>query len=79
MKNTYLDLIRQTFYFPQDGFEVKNNWLYFNNIPLKDLIEEYGTPLRITYLPKISQQIQKAKKWFSDAIDELDYNGKYYY
>ncbi|HAE35504.1 MAG TPA: arginine decarboxylase [Bacteroidetes bacterium] len=79
MKNTYLDLIQQTFYFPQEGFDVKNNWLHFNGIPLKQLIEEYGTPMRITYLPKISQQIQKAKKLFSNAMDELDYKGKYYY
>lgn len=79
MKNTYLDLIQQTFYFPQDGFEVKNNYLYFNGINLKELIDEYGTPLRLTYLPKISENIQKAKKWFADAIEKNNYPGKYYY
>nr|MBP8250224.1 arginine decarboxylase [Chitinophagales bacterium] len=79
MKNTYLDLIQQTFYFPQDGFEVKNNYLYFHGIPLKQLIEEYETPMRITYLPKISENIQRAKKYFNDAIRKLNYPGNYNY
>lgn len=79
MKNTYLDLIQQTFYFPQEGFEVKDNYLHFNGIPLKELIERFGTPLRLTYLPKISQQIQKAKRMFSNAIGKHEYKGKYYY
>jgi len=79
LKNTYLDLIQQTFYFPQDGFEVKNNYLHFNGIPLKQLIEEYETPMRITYLPKISENIQRAKKYFNDAITKLNYPGKYNY
>lgn len=79
MKNTYLDLIQQTFYFPQDGFEVKNNYLYFNGIPLKQLIDEYETPMRITYLPKISENIQRAKKYFNDAIAKLNYPGTYNY
>ncbi|MEZ5014897.1 MAG: arginine decarboxylase [Chitinophagales bacterium] len=79
MKNTYLDLIQQTFYFPQDGFEVKNNYLYFNGIPLKQMIDDYGTPMRITYLPKISENIQRAKKYFNDAIAKLDYPGTYNY
>lgn len=79
MKNTYLDLIQQTFYFPQDGFEVKNNYLYFNGIPLKQLIDEYETPMRITYLPKISENIQRAKKYFNDAIKKLNYPGTYNY
>lgn len=79
MKNTYQDLIQQTFYFPQEGFEVKNNYLFFDGINLKEIIDTYGTPLRITYLPKISQQIQKAKKWFADAIEKFEYKGSYTY
>ncbi|HNV99355.1 MAG TPA: arginine decarboxylase [Chitinophagales bacterium] len=79
MKNTYLDLIQQTFYFPQEGFEVKDNYLYFNGIPLKRLIEEFETPMRITYLPKISDNIQRAKKYFNDAISKLNYPGTYNY
>src|SRR5690606_22834672 len=43
------------------------------------LIEEHGTPLKFTYLPKISQNIQKAKGWFDAARKKLGYKGKYSY
>jgi arginine decarboxylase len=71
--------VDQTFYFPQDGFTLQDNSLHFHGIDLHELIKKYGTPLKITYLPKISQQIQKAKKHFNDAIDDLNYNGEYFY
>jgi arginine decarboxylase len=79
MKNKYSDLIEQTFDFPQDEFHVEDNELHFHNIPLMDLIKQYGTPLKITYLPKISQQIQKAKKMFNVAIAKADYQADYHY
>lgn len=79
MKNKYSDLIEQTFDFPQDEFHVEDNELHFHNIPLMDIIKQYGTPLKITYLPKITQQIQKAKKMFNVAIAKADYQGDYHY
>lgn len=79
MKNRYIDLIQQTFEFPQEEFEVIDNQLYFNNIPLMDIIEQYGTPLKITYLPKIGTQIQKAKRLFNVAMAKADYEGNYLY
>lgn len=79
MKIKYLDLIEQTFDFPSEEFDVIDNELHFNEIPLMDIIKQYGTPLKITYLPKISEQIQKAKRWFNVAIAKADYNGNYYY
>lgn len=79
MKNKYIDLIHQTFEFPQEGFGLEDKQLVFNNVPLKDIIEQYGTPLKITYLPKISQQIQRAKRWFKVAMAKTDYKGQYYY
>ncbi|MES2286374.1 MAG: arginine decarboxylase, partial [Bacteroidota bacterium] len=79
MENKYSDLIQQTFDFPQEGFEVIDDELHFNNIPLMDIIKQYGTPLKISYLPKISSQIQKAKKIFNVAIAKADYKGKYTY
>ncbi|MFU8842914.1 MAG: arginine decarboxylase [Bacteroidales bacterium] len=79
MKNKYIDLIEQTFEFPQDEFKVIDNELYFNDIPLMEVIKQYGTPLKITYLPRITQQIQKARKWFNVAMAKADYNGEYYY
>lgn len=79
MKNKYLDLIEQTFDFPQEEFKVEDSELYFHNIPLMDIIKQYGTPLKITYLPKITSQIQKAKKLFNVAIARADYQGDYNY
>jgi len=79
MKNKYINLIEQTFEFPQEEFKVIDNELYFNNIPLMDIIKQYGTPLKITYLPKISEQIQKAKMLFNVAIARADYQGNYHY
>ena len=79
MKIKYLDLIEQTFDFPTQEFEVIENELHFHEIPLMDLIKQYGTPLKITYLPKISEQVQKAKRWFNVAMAKADYKGSYTY
>lgn len=79
MRTKYIDLIEQTFDFPQDEFEVIEGELHFNGINLMDIIKQYGTPLRITYLPRISEQIQKAKRWFNVAIAKSDYQGEYNY
>lgn len=79
MKTKYFDLIDQNFYFPQEEFDYKNNSLYFHGVNLQDLINEFGTPLKFSYLPKISENINRAKKWFADAIKENDYDGVYNY
>jgi len=79
MSNTYTDLVKQTFYFPQEGFDTKDGNLYFNDLDLKALIDKYGTPLKLTYLPKIGSQINKAKALFSKAIKKHKYEGKYHY
>ncbi len=79
MKLKYIDLIEQTFEFPQKEFKVVDSELYFNDIPLMDIIKQYGTPLKITYLPKISEQIHHARKLFNVAIAKADYNGDYHY
>lgn len=79
MKNRYQDLIEQTFDFPTDEFYVEDGELYFNNIPMMEVIKQYGTPLRISYLPKISTQIQRAKRIFNVAMAKVGYNGTYNY
>ena len=79
MKNTYFDLVDQTFYFPQEGFSLEDNKLFFNGIPIYELIKKYGTPLKLTYLPKIGSQIQKAHQLFESAIEKYNYKGKYFY
>src|SRR6187397_384619 len=79
MNNTYSDLVNQTFNFPQEGLEVEDGYLKFNGLDLKSLIEKYGTPLKISYLPKIGMQIKKAKTMFANAFKKHKYEGKYFY
>lgn len=79
MKNTYSDLIEQTYYFPQEGFDLQDGYLFFNGVSLKFLIDKFGTPFRLTYLPKIGDQIKQAKNWFKKAMKANNYKGQYYY
>lgn len=79
MNNTYNDLVQQTFNFPQEDFKVKDEYLQYNNLDLKALIDKYGTPLKLSYLPKISMQIQKAKRMFASALKKHKYEGDYHY
>src|SRR5690606_21080478 len=79
MNNSYNDLVQQTFNFPQEGFEVKDGFLQFNGIELKAIIEKYGTPLKLSYLPKIGNQIVKAQTMFANAFKKHKYEGQYYY
>lgn len=75
----YQSLIEQTFEFPTEEFNVTDNNLFFNEIDLLKLIEEHGTPLKISYLPKISEKIQVARKIFKSAIEKYNYQGTYTY
>ncbi len=80
MKNKYIDLVEQTFDFPQEEFQLdEQHQLKFHGIPLMDIVKQYGTPLKFTYLPKISENIQRAKKWFAVAMAKVDYQGTYNY
>lgn len=75
----YWDLINQTFEFPTKEFNIQDNKLLFNDVPLMELIEQFGTPLKISYLPKISYQIQRAYNVFNKALEKYNYQGKYIY
>ena len=79
MKTKYIDLIEQTFDFPQEDFNLTNNQLNFHGIDLTELIATYGAPLKFTYLPKISENINRAKQWFQEAMVRHNYGGKYNY
>ena len=79
MKNKYIDLIQQAFEVPNDEFTVEDGDLNWFGIPLMDVIKQYGTPLRIAYLPKIGQNIQRARRAFNVAMAKVDYQGDYNY
>src|SRR4026208_1196993 len=79
MDNSYFELVKQTFNFPQEGFEVDDNNLIFNGLDLRAIITKYGTPLTLSYLPKIGMQIKKARQMFAHALKKHKYEGKYHY
>ncbi len=79
MNTKYIDLINQTFDFPQPEFALENNKLFFHDIDLNKLVEVYGAPLKFTYLPQISNNISRAKKWFEVAFKKHSYKGNYNY
>jgi arginine decarboxylase len=79
MKNTYFDLIEQSYYFPQEGFDLRDGYLTFHGVSIKYLIEKYGTPFRLMYLPRIGDQIKKARNLFNRAIKANNYQGEYNY
>ncbi|RVU25670.1 arginine decarboxylase [Sandaracinomonas limnophila] len=79
MKN-YIDLIDQTIEFPTREFNInEDNELLFNNVPLMEIIKQYGTPLKISYLPKIGEHIENSKLLFRNAIKKYNYKGNYTY
>lgn len=77
MNNSYKELIEQSYNFPQEGFELVDGSLEFNKVDLSKLIKKYGTPFRLTYLPKIRSQIVKAREIFNAAIEKHNYSGRY--
>ena len=79
MNTKYSDLINQNYYFPQEEFNLTKDNLQFHDIDLMKLVEQYGTPLKFTYLPQISNNIKRAKTWFKNAMDKSEYKGKYYF
>jgi arginine decarboxylase len=44
-----------------------------------ELIKQYGTPLKVSYVPKISEHIQKAKRMFNVAMAKVDYQADYHF
>ena len=68
MKNKYIDLIDQTYYFPQDEFTLEGDELRFHNIDLMELVRQYGAPLKFMYLPRISSVLSVGLKRLSKNI-----------
>lgn len=77
MASQYLDLIHQTFDWPVYDFDLDADRLTFHGLDLYEVAKQYGTPLRINYVPKIGQQIQKARNIFTKAINKNGYKGSY--
>jgi arginine decarboxylase len=80
LKNKYINLIEQTFDFPQAPFEVNSvGHLFFHGIDLTNLAEVHGTPLKLTYLPVIGDQISKVVTWFNKGMNKVHYKANYHF
>jgi len=60
-------------------FDVTNDELSWNDVPLMKLVQQHGTPLKITYLPQISSHVQHAKSLFEKAMRRRGYPGRHNY
>ena len=78
MKN-YADLIDQSFEFPSSEFAVKDKELHFHGVNLMEIVEKHGTPLKLSFIPKIGQNIRYAQEIFNGAMAKHNYEGNYTY
>lgn len=76
---SYSEFLDLSVGFPQEGYSVIDDELYFQDLNLMEMIETYGTPLRFTYLPMVTKKIQQAKLLFQTAIIKNNYRGDYKY
>ena len=65
--------------FPSEEFNVFRDELYFHGVNLMEIVRAYGTPLKLSYLPKIAENINYAERIFSDAMRKNQYEGRYVY
>ena len=68
---SYKEFLDLSVGFPQEGFEVHDDELYFHELNLMEMIETYGSPLRFTYLPIVSKKIQQAKLWSKEPLSTI--------
>lgn len=79
MRIKYIDLVEQSFDWPQPEFQLDGPNLKFHDIPLMEMVKKYGSPLKFSYLPKITQNIEQVRGWFADAFKKVGYKGDYHY
>jgi len=77
--DTYFKYASKHHKLSEGAFKLENKHLCFHGIDLKRLIDKYGSPLRLIYLPKIGSQIEKARFFFQKAFDKHHYQGLYRY
>ncbi|MEM7101794.1 MAG: arginine decarboxylase [Bacteroidota bacterium] len=79
IKKSYEEWISETFRQLPHGIEVIDNHLHFHKIDLNNLVRKYGSPLKLTYLPRIDSQISLARTNFQKAFTNLGFKGAYKY
>jgi len=50
----------------------------WHGIDIDEVAKTFGTPLKLTYIPKVSQNIEACQNLFQSAFDRHGYRGKYF-
>ena len=74
---SYFKLLKENLSSSKEFVVDDNGHLSFHGINLIDIIQEHGTPLKITFLPVISRQIERAHEMFHAAMEKIEYRGNY--
>ena len=84
-KQTYLDFVRNRYGIEPEGMLTDfvsrrdGRLLLADRIDLTAMIERYGAPLEIAYLPLITQQVDRMVGWAAAAREQADYEGDFLY
>ena len=84
-KQTYLDFIRNRYGIAPEGMLTDfvsrrdGRLLLADRIDLTAMIERYGAPLEIAYLPLITQQVERMLGWAGAAREQAGYAGAFLY
>ena len=84
-KRTYLDYIRNRYGIEPEGMLTDfvsrrdGRLLLADRIDLTAMIERYGAPLEIAYLPLISRQVEQMMEWAGAAREQSGYDGAFLY
>ncbi len=62
-----------------EDFRVEGAELHFRGVNVAQLARRYGTPLKLSFLPRISQNVRRARTYFAEALQRHDYAGEYIY
>jgi hypothetical protein len=63
---------------PEDSGVVDGDQSW-NGIRLIELVQKYGTPLKLTYVPKIMEHIKHTKTMFAKDMERRNYDTKLTY
>lgn len=58
---------------------IKNNYLYYKDIKLIDLVKKYNAPLEVAYTPMITEKVEYLKNLFAEKLKTCKNKFKYHY
>jgi arginine decarboxylase len=65
--------------FLPDFLHINNDRLFYRDIDLVQLSQEWGTPLEVGFNPAVTSQISRMRNYFAQAFLRKNYNGHFTY